>query len=91
MPLVLALVVDDRGLHRIFSAQLVEPRRRIMRELLRRAQQRGEVRADIDLDLAVDLAVGPLIYRVIIFGGDPAKIGDPRDILRAALLGLSPR
>jgi AcrR family transcriptional regulator len=91
MPRLLAEVVDDPDLHRIFSARLVEPRRRIMRELVRRAQLRGEVRADLDLDLAVDLMVGPMIYRVIISGGDPAKIGDPREVLRAAMHGLSPR
>jgi Tetracyclin repressor-like, C-terminal domain len=62
-----------------------------MRELLRRAQRRGEVRADIDLDLGVDLMVGPLIYRVVTSGGDPAKIGDPREVLRGAMHGLSPR
>jgi len=91
MPRLLAEVADDPEMHRIFSAQLVEPRRRIMRELLRRAQLRGEVRADLDLDLGVDLMVGPLIYRVVISGGDLARIGDPREVLRGALLGLSPR
>jgi AcrR family transcriptional regulator len=91
MPRLLAEVVDDPDLHRIFSARLVEPRRKIMRELVRRAQLRGEVRADLDVDLAVDLMVGPMIYRVIISGGDPAKIGDPREVLRAAMHGLSPR
>jgi AcrR family transcriptional regulator len=91
MPRLLAEVVDDPDLHRIFSARLVEPRRKIMRELVRRAQVRGEVRADLDLDLAVDLMVGPMIYRVIISGGDPAKIGEPREVLRAAMHGLSPR
>jgi AcrR family transcriptional regulator len=91
MPRLLAEVADAPEMHRIFSAQLVEPRRKIMRELLRRAQRRGEVRAELDLELGVDLMVGPLIYRVIISGGDPASIGDPRDYLRAALQGLSPR
>jgi AcrR family transcriptional regulator len=91
MPRLLAEVADDPAMHRIFSAQLVEPRRRIMRELLRRAQQRGEVRTDLDLDLGVDLIVGPLIYRVVTSGGDATKIGDPREVLRAALQGLSPR
>jgi AcrR family transcriptional regulator len=91
MPRLLAEVADDPGMHRIFTAQLVDPRRRIMRELLRRAQLRGEVRTDIDLDLGVDLMVGPLIYRVVTSGGDATKIGDPREVLRAAMHGLSPR
>jgi AcrR family transcriptional regulator len=91
MPRLLAEVVDDPDLHRIFSAQLVEPRRRIVRELIRRAKARGEVRRDVDEDLATDLIVGPIIYRVIIAGGDPGRLGDPLEILRAALEGLRPR
>jgi AcrR family transcriptional regulator len=91
MARLLSEVVDEPEMHRIFSDQLVEPRRRIMRELLRRAQRRGEVRLDLDLDLAVDLMVGPLIYRVLISGGDPARIGDPRTVLKAVMHGLRPR
>ena len=91
MSRLLAEVADDPDLHRIFSAQLVEPRRRIIRELVRRAVARGEVRRDVDVDLAVDLRVGPLIYRAIISDGDPASIGDPRAVLRAVMQGLSPR
>jgi AcrR family transcriptional regulator len=91
MPRLLAEVVDEPELHAIFYAQLVEPRRRIIRELVRRAMARGEVRPDVDVDLAVDLMVGPMIYRVILAGGDPAKLGDPVDVLRGALEGLRPR
>ncbi len=91
MPRMLAEVVDDPDLHRIFFANLVEPRRRIIRELVRRAKARGEVRSDVDEELAVDMLVGPLIYRIVISGGDAAKIGNPLDVMRAALDGLRPR
>jgi AcrR family transcriptional regulator len=91
MPRLLAEVADDAELHELFSAHLVEPRRRVVRGVLQRAVQRGEVRADVDVDLGVDLIVGPMIYRLIVAGGDPAKLGDPLVVLRVALEGLSPR
>lgn len=91
MPRLLAEVVDEPELHRIFSVHLVDPRRRIIHALLRRAIARGEVRADIDPEIAVDLMVGPLIYRVIIAGGDVEKIPNPLEVLRAVLDGLRPR
>jgi AcrR family transcriptional regulator len=90
MPRLLAEVVHDPDLHRIFSDQLVEPRRRIIRELLRRARVRGEVRRDVDIETAIDLLVGPMIYRLVV-AGDLSRIGDPREVLRAALEGLRPR
>jgi hypothetical protein len=52
---------------------------------------RGEVRADVDLGLAADLIIGPIVYRVIAGGGDPARLGDLQEIVRAVLAGLSPR
>ena len=63
-----------------------------MRAIVERAQARGEIRADIDPELAVDLMVGPFIYRVIIAGGDVAKIGNPAELLgRPCSTGLRPR
>jgi AcrR family transcriptional regulator len=91
MPRLLAEVVHDPDLHRIFFANLVEPRRRIIRELVRRAKARGEIRAGVGDELAVDLLVGPLIYRVVISGGDPAKLGSPLEVVQAVLDGLRPR
>lgn len=91
MPRLLAEVSGDAELHELFSAHLVEPRRRVVRGVLQRAVQRGEVRADIDIDLGVDLIVGPMIYRLIVAGGDRTKLGDPLVVLRVALEGLRPR
>jgi AcrR family transcriptional regulator len=91
MPRLLGEVADDPDMHALFSEHLVEPRRRVVRGILQRAVERGEVRADADLELAIDLIVGPMIYRVVIAGGDATKLGDPRVVLRAALDGLKPR
>jgi AcrR family transcriptional regulator len=91
MPRLLSEVAGDPEMHALFSEHLVEPRRRVVRGIVERAKARGEVRADVDSELAVDLMVGPFIYRLIIGGGDAAKIGDPAAILGAVLEGLRPR
>ena len=70
MPRLLVDAVDDPELFEVFRATLVEPRRAAMGSLLERGVQRGELRADLDVDLAVDMLAGPMIYRVLIEGGD---------------------
>jgi AcrR family transcriptional regulator len=91
MPRLLLEASGDPELHAIFSAQLVEPRRRVLRIALERARERGELRADADLELAIDMLVGPVIYRFIITGGDltPAAARAPQ-VLAALLEGLRP-
>jgi len=91
MPRLLAEASGDPELHAIFSAQLVEPRRRVLRTALERARERRELRADVDLELAIDMLVGPIIYRFLITGGDlaPAAAQAPR-VLQALLEGLRP-
>jgi AcrR family transcriptional regulator len=91
MPRLLSDVAGDPELHDLFYEHLVEPRRRVVRGIIARAQERGEIRADIDPEVAVDLMVGPFIYRVIIGGGDVAKIGNPVEVLETLLDGLRPR
>jgi len=91
MPRLLSEVTGDPDMHALFSEHLVEPRRRVVRGIVERAKSRGEIRADVDTDVAVDLMVGPFVYRMIISGGDPAAIGDPAELLGAALAGLRPR
>ena len=91
MPRLLSEVVGDPEMHAVFSEHLVEPRRRVVRAIVERAKARGELRADLDPDLAVDVMVGPIIYRLIIGGGDPAKLGDPGELLGALFEGFSPR
>jgi AcrR family transcriptional regulator len=92
MPRMLSEVAHDAELRRIFYAALVQPRRDVIELLLRRAIERGEVRADVDVELAIDLIAGPMIYRIVITGGDVDAIGDRAvKILDAVLEGLSPR
>ena len=91
MPRLLTEVSHDRELHAIFTAQLVEPRRAVMRKLIERAIARGEVREDVDVELAIDMLVGPVLYRFMIEGDDlrPAAERAPR-VLELLLSGLSP-
>jgi AcrR family transcriptional regulator len=92
MPRVLAEVAGDREMHAIFFDALVAPRRKVLETILRRAVARGEVREDADLDLAIDLIVGPMIYRVVITGGEVEGIAErPMQVLETVLAGLSPR
>ena len=91
MPRLLAEVVGDAEMHALFYEHLVEPRRRVVREIIGRAKARGEVREEVDVQLATDLMVGPFIYRLIMAGGDPAGIGDPVAVLDTLLDGLRPR
>jgi AcrR family transcriptional regulator len=91
MPRLLSEASGDPELHEIFYAQLVEPRRRVLRISLERARDRGELRPDVDLELAIDMLVGPVIYRFLITGGDlaPAAAIGPR-VLEVVLDGLRP-
>jgi AcrR family transcriptional regulator len=92
MPRLLSEVAGNRELHAIFSAHLVEPRRRALRTVLERARARGEVRDDVDLEVAIDLLVGPIIYRFIVAGGDvQAALELAPKALEAAVAGLAPR
>src|SRR4051794_20345898 len=91
MPRLLSEVAGDSEMHALFTKHLVEPRRRVVRGIVGRAKARGEVRADVDPELAVDLMIGPMIYRLIMAGGDPAGLGNPAEVLQAVLDGLRPR
>jgi AcrR family transcriptional regulator len=92
MPRMLAEVAHDAELRAVFYAALVKPRRDAITAILQRAIERGEVREDVDLDLAVDLIAGPMIYRVIITGGEIAGAGErAMRVLDTVVEGIRPR
>jgi len=45
---------------------VVEPRRRVMREVLERGVRTGELRADLDVELALALLSGPVIVQLML-------------------------
>jgi AcrR family transcriptional regulator len=91
MPRLLGDVANDPELRAIFYDNLVEPRRAQMRAVLQRAVARGEIRDDVDIELIIDLFAGPVVYRLLITGGDYAQLPEIEDQLDALLNGLAPR
>jgi AcrR family transcriptional regulator len=91
MPRLLGDVANDPELHAIFYENLVAPRRAEMRAVLERAVARGEIRDDVDVELMIDLFAGPVVYRLLISGGDFAQLHAIDDQLDALLNGLAPR
>ncbi len=91
MPRLMSESVDEPELHAIFYANLVEPRRRALRTVLERARDRGEVRDNADLELLVDALAGPVVYRLIINGGDTGGLEDmSARLLEMVLAGVGP-
>ena len=91
MPRLLADAANDPELHTIFYEHLVAPRRRHTRIILERATARGELRGDLDLELVIDLFAGPVVYRLLISGGDFGQLFPFDQQLDALLNGLAPR
>ncbi|MEW2330784.1 TetR/AcrR family transcriptional regulator [Micromonospora chersina] len=45
---------------------IIEPRRKLMREVLRRGVDSGELRADLDIELAMALLTGPMLIQRVL-------------------------
>jgi AcrR family transcriptional regulator len=90
MPRLLGEAVNDPELHAIFYENLVQPRRDALGSLLRRAIERGELRGDVDVELMIDLFAGPVVYRLLITGGDMSKMFAVEEQLDALFNGLRP-
>jgi AcrR family transcriptional regulator len=90
MPRLLGDAANDPELHAIFYEHLVEPRRNQMRGVLERAVARGEIRDDLDIDLVMDLFAGPVVYRLLISGGDYSQLPGVDVQLDMLLNGLAP-
>ena len=91
MPRLMSEAAEDPELFAACRAVLVDPRRAQLREVLRRGVERGELRADLDLELAIDGLIGPIIYRVLITGGDPAELpGLAERVFDQVIAGLAP-
>jgi len=92
MPRLLAEVAHIPELQDIFYEALVRPRRDTLEAILIRAIKRGEIRADTDVELAIDVLAGPMIYKLIITGGDLEQVATmPARVLELAMDGLRPR
>jgi AcrR family transcriptional regulator len=91
MPRLMIEAAEDPELLAVCREVLVDPRRAELRAVLRRGVERGELRADLDLELAIDGLIGPIAYRVLITGGDPAELrGLAERVFDQAIAGLAP-
>ena len=90
MPRLLGEAVNDPELFAIFRANLVEPRRAALRTVLERAVARGEIREELDLEMVLDLFAGPVVYRLLITGGDMSQMFSPEAQMDALMNGLAP-
>ncbi|MEU8262801.1 TetR/AcrR family transcriptional regulator [Micromonospora sp. NPDC048999] len=71
---------------------IIEPRRKLMREVLRRGVASGELRADLDIELAMALLTGPmLIQRMLRWHPELDEKILPEQIVDAALDGIRAR
>ncbi|MGY0003865.1 TetR/AcrR family transcriptional regulator [Micromonospora sp. I033] len=71
---------------------IIEPRRKLMREVLRRGVDTGELRADLDIELAMALLTGPmLIQRVLRWHPELDDRILPERIVDSVLEGLRAR
>jgi AcrR family transcriptional regulator len=91
MPRLLGDAANDPELLAIFYDNLVAPRRAQMRAILERAVARGEIRDDVDIELIIDLFAGPVVYRLLITGGDLSQLHAVDEQLDVLLYGLAPR
>ena len=90
MPRLLGDAANDPELHAIFYEHLVEPRRNQLRSVLERSVARGELRDDLDLEFVMDLFAGPIVYRLLISGGDYSQLPSLDVQLDMLLNGLAP-
>jgi len=90
MPRLMLEAADDPELFAVCREVLIDPRRAALRAIVERAIARGEARADVDVEVAVDVLIGPMIYRALISGADPAALaGLPESVFALVSEGLS--
>ncbi|RZU74747.1 TetR family transcriptional regulator [Micromonospora kangleipakensis] len=71
---------------------IIEPRRKLMREVLRRGVASGELRPDLDIELTMALLTGPmLIQRMLRWHPELDDRILPERIVDAVLDGIRPR
>ncbi|MFU8854362.1 TetR/AcrR family transcriptional regulator [Micromonospora sp. SL1-18] len=91
MPCLVPEVNRSPAHHRLYL-NMVEPRRKLMREVLQRGIRSGELRADVDLELAMALLSGPmLMQRMLRWQPELDDKILPERIVDAVLDGLRAR
>ena len=88
MPRLLVESAGDPEFHELVRRVLVDPARAVVAGIVRSGVERGELPSDLDPELGVDVLIGPIVYRVLIDGGDvaalPTRAARLFDLLAAA-------
>ncbi|MFJ6742223.1 TetR/AcrR family transcriptional regulator [Streptomyces sp. NPDC091279] len=87
---VFAQMKSSPKVWKAYHGTVVEPRRRITREVLRRGQADGELRADLDIDLLDDCFIGPMLLRTVMRLDADLPEGLSETIVDTLLAGLRP-
>ncbi|MFU8874183.1 TetR/AcrR family transcriptional regulator [Micromonospora sp. SL4-19] len=91
MPCLVPEVNRSPAHYRLYQ-NMVEPRRKLMREVLQRGVRSGELRADLDIELAMALLSGPmLMQRMLRWQPELDDKILPERIVDAVLDGLRAR
>ncbi|WP_328348529.1 TetR/AcrR family transcriptional regulator [Micromonospora sp. NBC_00421] len=78
--------------HFMLYQNIIEPRRKLMREVLRRGVGTGELRADLDIEVAMALLTGPMLIQRLLRWHPELDDGLlPEKVVDGVLAGLRPR
>ena len=91
MPCLMPTMNRSPEQYRLYQ-ELVEPRRRMLREVLRRGIEIGELRADLDPELTVALLTAPLVMQRLLRAQPDLDERDlPARIVDAVIAGIAAR
>jgi len=65
LPCLISEFKRSPSLRQVYE-KVIEPRRRVMREVLRRGIERGELRPDIDIEAVMAMLVGPMVAQSVM-------------------------
>ncbi|MGI5215333.1 TetR/AcrR family transcriptional regulator [Plantactinospora sp. CA-290183] len=91
MPCLMPTINRSPEQYRLYQ-ELVEPRRRMLREVLRRGVETGELRADLDPELTVALLTAPLVMQRLLRANPNLDEQDlPERLVDAVIAGIAAR
>ncbi|MDG4824396.1 TetR/AcrR family transcriptional regulator [Asanoa sp. WMMD1127] len=91
MPCILPQVARSEANYQAYQ-EIIEPRRRRIREVLRRGVENGELRADLDIELTMTVLIGPiLVQRVMRWHPDLDADKMPEQVVDLLLAGMAPQ
>ncbi|AVT31947.1 TetR family transcriptional regulator [Plantactinospora sp. BC1] len=91
MPCLMPAISRSPEQYRLYQ-ELVEPRRRMIREVLRRGIDLGELRADLDVELTLSLLTAPLLMQRLLRAQPNLDERDlPARVVDAVIAGIAAR